>query len=646
MGNYLQGAKVVPGGPGSALLKKYRTGKLDSVKESYENLVDIYGVDTHNVNSEEFEDVFGLWIDDTDPDFAFWASGGQTANVFVCFCGMTTFCDGKLEHKLDFIFNLFDFDQSSSLSADELVMLMRCVLKGMCSLTGLPLNLRREDYALKKLAAEVFKFMDADNSGLVEKSEFIRYVLSSRKILEFLHTFQDGTDVQVAIKQHQDKWVQIESKFKLLAKNNLAELNECMNLLHETVADDIGRAFTVDEKVELTEQIDCQGKVSRFAFEALAKGLIAFDIMDVAINGFVYLVDLAILVHIKNGKEPDCDLLASAAAKMGEHNNDDDIITRLEWIKFCALPKELGEGYYEKFSDTVKELFDKHDVDKSGLLDLPEFSNVLYDSLVSVTPGSVKDMMEKEDSKKSFLRSMAESLAIEIFDRCGVSKRAALEWLKLKSTLGYLWDRKNEVMRWMYDHQTDHFARILAFDKDKNGLDLEEMEVIMFKGLAPSIKYQIITAEEARSLARVTAEKIIEKLDKDGDQLIAASELEKALETCVLMEREMMDKVERIRSAKINKSIRDRHEYAMRVIHQAKTADNSLDPDQEDEQPKSAPADFLREELPEAANVLQLENPIKESKTVKPKKKKAGNGKPKAALKAPGAKKKVAKSKR
>lgn len=636
MGNYLQGSSVGLAGPGSKFLAKYKKGRIEAIRESHKNLHDIYGPETHAVDEEQFEDVFGLWIDDTEPDFKFWAGSCDKANVFVCLCGMATFCNGKLDQKLDFVFQLFDFDNSSTLCFDELVMLMRCVLKGMCQLTGLPLNLKREEPAIKMLANTVFYYMDSDSNKTVEKGEFVKYVLGSRPILDFLHKFEEGTDMNAAIKRHREKWHEVELRFNVLCQNNLAELRESMDLIEGCISQPPGegvqRHFTIEEKIALTEHLDCQGKVSRFAFEALAKGLCAFDVLDVVGNNFVYLVDLHLLVHIKDGKQPDPDLLMEASKRMGDFNNDDDVISRLEWITFCALPKELGDGYYDTFSNMIKTLFDNRDLDKSGQLDLEEFRMVLYDGLVSVTPASVKEAVAKngkvnaDQAKKmdNFLVSMASSLANEIFDLVGVSKRASLEWLKIKTHLSHIWERKNEVMRWLYDHQTDHFARMFAFDTDKSGrLDLKEIQVIMFKTLSPSIQYKIISEQEAMEVARQTANEILDALDADGDNHITPQELEKALATCLDLERNMLNRVEEIRQNKIDQSMKTREDSMQRMLADARS---------KAEPPKTAPQKEVAP-IPEAAVLQDLQKPetaaVAESK---PKKKK------KAKAKAPGGK--------
>ena len=94
---------------------------------------------------------------------------------------------------------------------------------------------------------------------------------------------------------------------------------------------------------------------------------------------------------INNDNQLDCSELKFMIWLIDEHEPDDrriqkdleliDIdgsgtIDRIEWIKFLASAG--NDGAYIDFN--LKKLFDKHDKDKDGRVNIKEFSSILIDT--------------------------------------------------------------------------------------------------------------------------------------------------------------------------------------------------------------------------------------------------------------------------
>lgn len=587
------------------MLQEYRAASVTDLVTSYDiwMLTEEEGGEIcgrADVGEEEFDEIFGCWIGDTEPFFNFWKrkvfpcewkdgvkvtlDPVDKVSMYACFSGISAFVNGTMETKLGFIYNLFDFDQSGNLSKREMQILLKYTLMGLNRLASLELDARASsEQALTHLTKDIFWRMDDDRSNSIELAEFRDYVMSSRNVLQFLHHLQEATDIKHAIDQCKERWAVILQGFNDNANANTEiSLDTAMSLLNQCINTAAGsRPIMHEEKASLTEHIDAQGKVSLFVFEALARGMIAFDIVDRSNNNYVHQIDLVVLLEVKCWVPSDIETLNKAVGVMNKHNNDDDMLTRLEWINFCAPPRELGDkGYYEQFGQRVQELFSKHDVDKSGDLIASELAEVLFESLMSVCPKSMLTMLdeakneqERKDGKgvmRKKLVEMANSLADEL-----LGDATSMQWLALKLKLEWLWNKKVKIMQWLYRYQSDHVGRILGFDNDgSNTLDMDELRSYLLTALAHFTKYHILTQEEAVKLAHKTAAKIAGHIDKDGDGQINKDELDKQKEVFIELEAAMLDEVDMIRKLKVEEAMTKRtvHFDQLKKKHKAQEA--------------------------------------------------------------------------
>ena len=105
------------------------------------------------------------------------------------FTVLALFCTDSLEAKLRFIFSLFDFDKSDGISPEEMVMLMRCVTRGLCRI-GLT-ETYPEYKQLEILSKTIFECCDKDQNGDVSVSEFVGWTTADGVASGLLTCFQN-----------------------------------------------------------------------------------------------------------------------------------------------------------------------------------------------------------------------------------------------------------------------------------------------------------------------------------------------------------------------------------------------------------------------------------------------------------------------
>jgi len=88
-------------------------------------------------------------------------------------------CSATLEDKIDFIFNVFDFNNGGDISYDEMVILMSSVLTAMVKYdSGYRGTVAKSptDEEMEKITDEAFLDADANANGTIHKSEFREWV--------------------------------------------------------------------------------------------------------------------------------------------------------------------------------------------------------------------------------------------------------------------------------------------------------------------------------------------------------------------------------------------------------------------------------------------------------------------------------------
>ena len=121
---------------------------------------------------KEFNDVFGILMDDTEPLFN-KLQELKMVDIYEALACFGLFCGDSFENKCAFVFRLFDFDNSNTIEKTELVKTVNCVLRAICKVVGLPLP--KMEF-LESLANACFMMINKEKNTQITFSEFYTWV--------------------------------------------------------------------------------------------------------------------------------------------------------------------------------------------------------------------------------------------------------------------------------------------------------------------------------------------------------------------------------------------------------------------------------------------------------------------------------------
>jgi len=123
----------------------------------------------------EFQRIYRQFFPHGDPsqfaDYVFNVfdvdkSGKIDFKEFICTLSVTS--RGKLEDKLDWAFQLYDIDGDGKITYDEMLKIVEAMYKMVSSMVKLPPDEDTPEKRVKK----IFKMMDKDENGFLDKEEF------------------------------------------------------------------------------------------------------------------------------------------------------------------------------------------------------------------------------------------------------------------------------------------------------------------------------------------------------------------------------------------------------------------------------------------------------------------------------------------
>ncbi|KAL9053262.1 MAG: hypothetical protein Q9162_004870 [Coniocarpon cinnabarinum] len=146
------------------------------------------------LRKDEFQKIYRQFFPFGDPssfaDFVFNVfdsdkSGTIDFKEFICALSVTS--RGQMEDKLDWAFQLYDIDGDGRITYDEMLQIVEAIYKMVGSMVKLP----EDEDTPEKRVMKIFKMMDKDQNGSLDKAEFKEGSKKDETIVSALHLY-DG----------------------------------------------------------------------------------------------------------------------------------------------------------------------------------------------------------------------------------------------------------------------------------------------------------------------------------------------------------------------------------------------------------------------------------------------------------------------
>ena len=178
------------------------------------------------LNLNEFTDIFSSLHPNIQEFFPFIAELNSNkipvVDIYECLSIFALFTQSSFQEKMEFIFCIFDFDDSKLVELPELVLTINSVLKGLCKFNKIP---SPKLSVLEKLAEGIFGIIDKDHSQTIEHHEFLKWVKSNSKFQDFLLIYSGTQVLENALRRFNESNEFFEHKFNKISLNNSREVN-------------------------------------------------------------------------------------------------------------------------------------------------------------------------------------------------------------------------------------------------------------------------------------------------------------------------------------------------------------------------------------------------------------------------------------
>lgn len=120
------------------LAREYRHVKWNLLVESFNNFIDLVGRDQPMLASDDFDQVFGMLVADTEKHFEiFFQESTIASDAYQVFSAIVMLMEIDLEKQLMFLFSMYS-GESDGLSPDRVDHLLRHALIGTITILGIP----------------------------------------------------------------------------------------------------------------------------------------------------------------------------------------------------------------------------------------------------------------------------------------------------------------------------------------------------------------------------------------------------------------------------------------------------------------------------------------------------------------------------
>ena len=95
------------------------------------------------------------------------------------------------EDKAQFMFTIYDFDESNRITLDEMTLLLKSVVIGLCKVST---RIPPEEAMIELLSLDAFRKTGKNEDSRLNRDEFVAYVSQNPEIISWLNFYDDGND--------------------------------------------------------------------------------------------------------------------------------------------------------------------------------------------------------------------------------------------------------------------------------------------------------------------------------------------------------------------------------------------------------------------------------------------------------------------
>lgn len=430
MGNTLNKTPTSP--YKKALISQLRNRNLSDLIDCYNVLSEDYTGCT-TIDFSQFEDIFGPMLDDAEPFFLELQNDHDidgTVDVYETIAAFTVFIKEQFEKKVMFIFQLFDFDQTSSLESSELAITLQSAARGLCKFVHIPVPSAK---SLELEAKNIFIKIDLDNNKKITHDEFMAWLRGNNELQDFLLKHV-GIQTFDNMKKRADAIHSMFLHHFIRASGARKGESADQTLLREYIEEDkrlnlsgadtdflfdvlktMSSSFAAGANQEET------GFLSRKAFEHVMKAWCAFSASDINGDNSISSNELHAMMWIYEGEEPNESRVKSEMKVIDKDGSGE--IDRYEWMKHHCLTDQNGKDAVKK---NLKVLFKRHDSDNSGHLSLDEIKELVREAF--------RDYMKRTSDpvKKKTVEDMIDNLTKQIFRELDDDNSTNIGWEEFK----------------------------------------------------------------------------------------------------------------------------------------------------------------------------------------------------------------------
>ncbi|KAM3132892.1 hypothetical protein pb186bvf_015040 [Paramecium bursaria] len=447
MGNFF---KSIPSGPTDEKLIIYlKSRKLEHINDAIEQLNMSYPTNS-TLNMEEFMDAFGGILEDKAEQIFLLLENNHNAegqvDVYESLAVLIVFSGEEFPVKLEFVFNMFDFDKSGEIEKKELIMTLQTCIRALCKLVKItPPEVRILEYFSEKM----FLDLDSDRSQSISFREFSIWLTNSWELQDFMLQYAMIQTFENAERRTKEQKIFFEKLFESASGNkDLCEVDSIGELFQK----ELNKQNPDVIKLLLQTLVDSsqefpdipQGLIYKKAYIDIMSAWSAFDATDINHDNMASMTELRYLLYAFEGDKPDVFRIKDEMAILDTDGSG--YISREEWINYLCV-KEKGKFV---FRGHLKILFNKYDKDNSGFLTIPEIKNLLTDSMREMY---LKYKYKGEQDQKDF-EGMINTLAEQILDTLNSDEDKqkddkTISWIEFKSYMDQAYGKQEQLRQFL-----------------------------------------------------------------------------------------------------------------------------------------------------------------------------------------------------